>query len=656
LIKRLQFNVERLLLRGVHYRLTMAWVVIAFVAVTAGALVLLLDPGFERLASSVWWAFLRLSDPGYLGDDEGSVTRTVSTVVTVLGYVLFLGLLIAIMTQWMNDWIGKMESGRTSLEIKDHILILGWNHRTPSIVLELLRTKERATRFLQARKASDLRVVILAEDADATLRYTLRTGLGDYWDDKRVILRSGGSLHLDGLQRASFGTAATIILPGADFATARPGVDDAEVIKSLASISHHGGEATTKPLAVAALYNSKRSAAAHAAYGGRLEVVEADEIIARLLAQSALQPGLWEIYSELLTLNVGNALFVRTVPEGLRASFDELQRGCEQAALIGLIDAKSRTVLLNPGSEHLPSPGDQLVFIARRYDDCVVASADGEPGVEPTENRQEAQLMPAFDASRRILVLGWSRKVPLLVQQLVSYPEVALDIDLVGITPVEQRRRTVGDDTAAPTASVRHVEANFLDPDVLSDLEAARYDTIMLIARERMSDEAVADAATLSAYLTLGTIMQSAERPHVLAEVLEEENHPLFDTSRDDIMLSPLVVSYVLSQVALKPELGLVFNELAQASGTSIALRRIVSRTDDADSSFAELSAVARAAGELAIGLVSPNVNGGRVVLNPDRGLRWSPSADDRLVVLTDSVSSVGAPALLDSLPVTPPA
>ena len=70
----------------------------------------------------MWWAFLRLTDPGYLGDDEGLARRTISTVVTVLGYVLFLGLLIAILTQWLNQLIARLESGVTPVALSDHVL------------------------------------------------------------------------------------------------------------------------------------------------------------------------------------------------------------------------------------------------------------------------------------------------------------------------------------------------------------------------------------------------------------------------------------------------------------------------------------------------------------------------------------------------------
>ena len=85
------------------------------ISVTAGILAYIFTSGFESLGKSTWWASLRLSDPGYLGDDEGVLLRSVSTVVTVLGYVVFMGALIAIMTQWLHRTMRKLESGLTSI-------------------------------------------------------------------------------------------------------------------------------------------------------------------------------------------------------------------------------------------------------------------------------------------------------------------------------------------------------------------------------------------------------------------------------------------------------------------------------------------------------------------------------------------------------------
>ena len=109
LAAKIRFQLERWILRGTHYRLALAALLVALVALLAGELVFLVAPGEPEASDSIWWAFLRLTDPGYLGDDEGLTRRIISTVVTVLGYVLFMGLLIAIMNQWLNQWIARLD-------------------------------------------------------------------------------------------------------------------------------------------------------------------------------------------------------------------------------------------------------------------------------------------------------------------------------------------------------------------------------------------------------------------------------------------------------------------------------------------------------------------------------------------------------------------
>jgi hypothetical protein len=161
------------------------------------------------------------------------------------------------------------------------------------------------------------------------------------------------------------------------------------------------------------------------------------------------------------------------------------------------------------------------------------------------------------------------------------------------------------------------------------------YDTAVLIARERLGGEAVADAASLSTYLALEDM--SGPRPHVVVEVLEEENLPLFDLERDDVMLSPMVVSYVLSQIALEPELGRIFRELAKPTGASTALLSLRSESRDAPLRFSEACAIACREGYRPIGILAESINGGRLLLNPDDDVSWTPGAADRLVVLTPS-------------------
>ena len=626
----MRFTFERWLLRGLHYRLFFAAAIVAFVAISAGALVLMLDPNFEEPGEAVWWSFLRLTDPGYLGDDEGVVRRSISTVVTVLGYIVFLGLLIAILTQWMNALILRVESGITPVAFKNHILILGWSHRTPSIVLELLETRGRVSRFLEDSGAHGLRIVVLAEHVDVELRNELKSSLGDRWDDRVVVLRFGSPLKLDGLERVAFNDAAAVILPGAGFATALPGVADSEVIKTLASISQAAKKAEQAPLAVAALYNSNRGDVARRAYGGELEVIAADQIVSRLMAQCALHRGLWPVYWELFSLNQKNSVFVRELNSEPVNNIEQARFAYPNAVVIGVIPSKALKPILNPPSDMGIESGDKLIFIAKHFADCRVAES-----AAPPSSTWQSSWHPVESEVKTVLILGWSRKVPKVLAELLSYRQKPLRIDVMGITPVDEREITIESVIDAHRdKTVREIETNFMNPDIVMEIHPENYDAVLLIARERLGDEAIADAATISAYLTVDTILPGVRGRHVVAEVLDEENEVHFDGDHVDAIVSPMIVSYVLSQVALERELGLIFQELTQSWGTTILFRSLESVIDNKICSFSELAALAASQGETAIGVVTSREGARRTCLNPGADASWGCVDIEQVIVL----------------------
>ena len=58
---RLRFLLERLLLRGLGYRLLLAAMIVVAVAIIAGELAIILVPEISDAGDAIWWAFLRLS-------------------------------------------------------------------------------------------------------------------------------------------------------------------------------------------------------------------------------------------------------------------------------------------------------------------------------------------------------------------------------------------------------------------------------------------------------------------------------------------------------------------------------------------------------------------------------------------------------------------
>ena len=141
--------------------------------------------------------------------------------------------------------------------------------------------------------AFSIRIVILAERVDQALVRELRERLGKLWNDRQVVLRCGTPLRVDDLERVAFRDAAVLILPGADFAEHNPESVDAQTIKTLLSVSRHASDSgSIPPLAVAAVYDVRKAEVARRAYGADSEIVAADEIISRLIAQSLWQRGL----------------------------------------------------------------------------------------------------------------------------------------------------------------------------------------------------------------------------------------------------------------------------------------------------------------------------------------------------------------------------
>ena len=147
------------------------------------------------------------------------------------------------------------------------------------------------------------------------------------------------------------GKSAMLILPGADFAERNPESVDAQTVKTLLSVSRHASESgSVPPLAVAAVYDARKAEVARRAYGADSEIVSADEIISRLITQSVLQRGLCAVFSELLTLDEGNALYVRQLEGQAGTRFRDLSGTFPRAILLGTVRPG------RPGARPRPRP------------------------------------------------------------------------------------------------------------------------------------------------------------------------------------------------------------------------------------------------------------------------------------------------------------
>lgn len=643
-IDRAKFFVERQFVKGALFQLLVVGAIIGLISLAGGLLVYPAGEGADA-GDAVWWAFLRLTDPGYLGDDEGTWRRLISTILTVSGYVVFMGTLVAILTRSLIARMTELERGMTPVAFRNHVVILGWNSRTLPLVRELLSASGSMRRFLLGRVTSRLKLVVLAEDMSAGHAQILRNEPGIGAKARQVVLRSGSVLQTEALHRAACLNAAAVIIPSGSQEFNSLVSSDVETIKALMSIDAQARrQKIDPPFVVAEIQDLRKLSIAHRSYNGPLEVVAGDATIASLLAQNILHPGLSEVYNELLMKIDGNEFYVRSGDNFKGETLGDIAMRCPNALVCGMLEAHDGgwQVRLNPPSSTLVREQDKVVMIAQDMEHTEPVKTSGYR-LTPIErlSTDKSRTLSSQKHHKRVLLLGWNHRVPALVHELGSYRQYRFAVDVVSIVPPVERERAIERYHPSPLAvQCQHIESDFMQEGELHDIDPARYDSILLLSSDRTSTGEEADARVIVGHTMLEELLdRSSRRPQLIMELSDPDNEVLIGHQQSETIISPLILSHLLAQVALRPELRLVFDDLFTEGGAEILFRPPGHYGINAALPFWKLEALAAERGETAMGVyyAQPQSNGQRLQLNPARNTALTINPEDEVVILTDT-------------------
>ena len=643
LLRRPRFILERWVQRGVLNQLLLMTSLIVLVAVVGGIAAWAMTPAFEIPTTAIWWSFLRLTDPGYLGDDEGTVLRVISTIVTVLGYVLFMGSLIAIMTQWLARTIRNLESGITPIVMENHFVILGWTNRTPEIIQKLMTAGGRLERFLDQRSGSKkLRVVVLAEEVNAERRLELRESLGEDWNESQIFLRSGSSLHHEHLERLDLQRAAVVIIPGADFELGGAEMTDTRVVKTLLTLDllfRKEKPNTGAPTIVAELFDPQKISIARNSTNAKTEIIAGDRLISGLLFQSLRHPGVAPVLLSLLTHREGNTLYLRPFPEFAGLSPRALIQVFRQAVILGVVSMNDDlpTVHFDPTVDIILKENDLLILLAESYDQC-------EPGAMVDRVQKlpvPKSILPDNPELERLrlLILGWSYKIPTLLAELSKSSCGHYEIVIMSKVDENMRNRAFEHLDLPERFDIKNVEADYSLEYELRKLEPHCFNYISFMASGWLKSSEEADARTVLGFLLLRSMLQGCEPvPQVFVELLDPENARILGEEAEAVFVSPRILSHLLAHVGLRPELNAVFDELICGGGADIELRPIRDlRLDPDGMTFNKAQVAAAGLGCIAIGFYAATEKAGlqQFQLNPERNHPYSLNNNDKVILFT---------------------
>jgi hypothetical protein len=428
-------------------------------------------------------------------------------------------------------------------------------------------------------------------------------------------------------------------MPAADFGAGGPDQADSRTIKTLLTMTNHpSSQGRALPLAVAEIFDSRKIEIARRAYSGPVEILASDSIISRLLAQNVRHPGLSHVFGELLTHGRGNEIYLRDAGAHRGRHVHEVAQEFPHAVLLGLVrtDGSTLAPLLNPPADTVLEADDRIVLLAHSFK--ATEAAPHTPALPVPEIRR---IRPGTaGGTLRVLVLGWSHKVPALLREFDSYEDEQFDIELISTVPIARREAALQRHDFTPRhIHVTQIDGDFTTPSVLRRANVNGSDSVVLLGSDRLGSGEESDARSILGYLLLRELLPEDGGPNVLVELLDPGNVSLFRRRPGEVIVSPLILSHMLAQVALRRELRAVFDELFGPGGPEIIFRPPADYgLENQDVTFQQIERAAAAYGESAIG-VRPrdgrSTFGGGIALNPARDRTFALDAADEIVVLT---------------------
>ena len=615
--ERLRYRFDRTMSRGTPALI--GWLGLASAALIGVVTVLLVVfAGEDKLVQhnpwhTFWISLLRTLDPGTMGQDEGSAVLLALMLAVTIGGIFIVSALVGVLTTGLDAKLTDLRKGRSRVVESAHTVVLGWSEQIFTLISELSRAGDHTC------------VVVLADRDKVEMEDEIRKRVGKH-PGVRVVCRTGTVTEPAELEIARPDEAAVIVVPA-------PAADDPDihVIKTFLALNSRTWPARRPPV-VGVVSDSTNLPAARLAAGPDVQIVDAEDITARLVVQSRRQPGLSAVYTELLGFD-NDEIYMKVEPKLAGVTYHDALYAFDTATLIGL--------RRSDGTVELNAPGDRVL---RADDEVIVLAPDRSkirlsPTRAPVDEDAISDVPRDADPADRTLVLNWNDRGPTIVRLLDDYLAPGSTVDIAAVA--------VDDATAAGVGQLRNlaVTARPGDPTNRSELEAltpGRFQHVIVLAEDTHSPQH-SDARTLVTLLHLRDMKQrSGEKYSIVSELNDDANRRLAQVIKaDDFVVSQKLISLLLTQLVKNRYLNDVFAELFDARGCDIFLkpadeylRQCVPAT------FATVIEAATRRGETAIGYrvhvqaYAPPMYG--VELNPPKDRRLTLTPDDRIIVLSN--------------------
>lgn len=596
-------------------------------------------PREGTLAQGLWWSLTLILDGGTMASAEPG-QRSFALGVTVTG-VFALSLATGAFASKMSARITELGDGKSPAVERGHIVILGFDSRVTFLAREL------------ARSGQPLVIVVMALTDKATIERALRPARRIDHSRVRFVVRTGDPRSEVALLRICADRArAVIVVPPAeldDAATVTWALATLLTLRLVLTPKFSGAvviEARRKVTEQVLRLASEEDVAGPGEF--RFQVVASDDVVARVLAQSARRDGVYDALREILTLEGTEIRAERPPRQLIGRSLSEAHARIEGAVLVGVLQQSGEHVFVPEAGEHTLEASDQMLLVADRSAQFHVGSG--------FERCTASGPVRSAVAGERVLLIGDSRSMGLVIGELDHVLPRHSTVVVMGGADAEGL-------LACKQSSLHHITLAYdgrRPLDLIANVDEAllAVDAVIILGCEDERDDN-GDANALSTLLWLRhSLRRTGKRVRrVVTEVRDIESARSVSSKPSDFLVSSDVVGMLLARAALEPRTSAVYREILDSTGYELCLRPREHYLGAGAATFDQAMQAAHRCGEIAVGVYAPSllnlrtVQGGHagVFLNPPRGSMVPDEADAAVIVLAKPSDEFLAPVSLQS-------
>ncbi|KAL6614099.1 hypothetical protein ACP70R_036369 [Stipagrostis hirtigluma subsp. patula] len=638
--KRIAYKVD-VFFSGHPYAKLLALLLATIILIASGGIALYAVSGSGFL-EALWLSWTFVADSGNHADQVGLGPRIVSVSISSGGMLVF-ATMLGLVSDAISEKVDSWRKGKSEVIEINHILILGWSDKLGSLLKQLA---------IANKSIGGGVVVVLAERDKEEMEIDIAKLEFDFMGTS-VICRSGSPLILADLKKVSVSKARAIIVLASDENADQSDARALRVVLSLTGVK----EGLTGHVVVE-MSDLDNEPLVKLVGGELTETVVAHDVIGRLMIQCALQPGLAQIWEDILGFE--NAEFyIKRWPELDGMRFGDVLISFPDAVPCGVkVASKAGKILINPDDDYVLREGDEVLVIAE--DDDTYA-----PAPLPEVNKGFLPNIPTPPKyPEKILFCGWRRDIHDMIMVLEAFLAPGSELWMFNEVPEKEREIKLTDgglDICGLTnIKLVHKEGNAVIKRHLESLPLETFD----------SDESVEDSIVHSDSRSLATLLlirdiqskrlpskelksplrfngfchsswiremqHASDKSIIISEILDSRTRNLVSVSKiSDYVLSNELVSMALAMVAEDKQINRVLEELFAEEGNEMCIRSAEFYLyEQEELSFFDIMVRARDRDEIVIGYRLANTD--QAIINPEHKSeirKWS--LDDVFVVIS---------------------